>query len=94
MTSKDNNIFKGFKVSQFKKTPPPKNDSETTKKELEYIGNINLDKRFYFCFSKFHKFLNLCRTIEALHKERQILYYFTGASCTNLTRLPPTHKTL
>jgi hypothetical protein len=47
MNSKDNNIFKGFKVSQFKKTPPPKNDSETTKKELEYIGNINLDKRFF-----------------------------------------------
>ncbi len=41
------NIFKDFKVSDFKKTPPPKNDSETTKKELEYIGNIKLDKRFF-----------------------------------------------
>ena len=46
MDSKDN-IFKDFKVSHFKKTPPPKNDSETTKKELEYIGNIELDKRFF-----------------------------------------------
>jgi len=44
---KENNTFKDFKVSDFKKTPPPKNDSETTKKELEYIGNIKLDKRFF-----------------------------------------------
>jgi hypothetical protein len=44
---KENNTFKDFKVSDFKKTPPPKNDSETTKKELEYIGNIELDKRFF-----------------------------------------------
>ena len=33
-------------------------------------------KTFLFCFSKFHKFLNLCRTIAALNKERQILYHF------------------
>jgi len=44
---KENNTFKDFKVSDFKKTRPPKNDSETTKKELEYIGNIELDKRFF-----------------------------------------------
>ena len=44
-------------------------------------------------FSKFDKFLNCCRTIAALKKERQILYHFTGVSCTNLIRLPPIHKT-
>ena len=44
---KENNIFKDFRVSSFKETPPPKNDSETTKKELEFIGNIKLDKIFF-----------------------------------------------
>jgi hypothetical protein len=45
--SKDNdNIFNGFKLSDFKKLPPPEDDSEETKKELEYLDSIDIDKRF------------------------------------------------
>ena len=45
--SKDNyNIFNGFKLSDFKKLPPPGNDSDETKKELEYLDSIDMDKRF------------------------------------------------
>ena len=44
---KDNiNLFDDFDLTEFKKTPPPKDDSEKTKKELEYLKSINLKKRF------------------------------------------------
>jgi len=44
---KDNgNLFADFDITKFKKSPPPKNDSEKTKKELEYLKSINLKKRF------------------------------------------------
>jgi len=44
---KDNdNLFNDFDITKFKKNPPPKNDSEKTKKELEYLKSINLKKRF------------------------------------------------
>jgi len=42
----EENIFSDFKLSDFKKLPPPENDSEETKKELEYLDNIDMDKRF------------------------------------------------
>ena len=42
----DENMFKKFKLSPFKKLPPPEDDSEETKKELEYLDNIDMDKRF------------------------------------------------
>ena len=41
------NIFKDFNTSPFKKELPPKNDSEKTKKELEYLSTIDLDKKFF-----------------------------------------------
>jgi hypothetical protein len=45
--SKDNNnIFNGFKLSEFKKLPPPDNDSDETKKELGYLDSIDMDKKF------------------------------------------------
>ena len=47
MTPKDTNIFNDFNVSPFKKELPPKNDSETTKKELKYLSTIDLDKKFF-----------------------------------------------
>ena len=50
MSNKDinkNNLYKDFDVNPFKKTPPPKNDSDTTKKELDYLGKIKLNKRFF-----------------------------------------------
>lgn len=42
----DDNLFNGFKLSEFKKLPPPEDDSEETKKELEYLDSIDIDKRF------------------------------------------------
>ena len=42
----NNNLFDDFDLTQFKKNPPPKDDSEKTKKELEYLKSINLKKRF------------------------------------------------
>jgi hypothetical protein len=42
----EDNIFNGFKLSEFKKQPPPDNDSDETKKELEYLDSIDMDKRF------------------------------------------------
>ena len=47
MTPKDTNIFNDFNVSPFKKELPPKNDSETTKKELKYLSTIDLDEKFF-----------------------------------------------
>ena len=41
------NIFKDFNTSHFKKELPPKNDSEKTKEELEYLSTIDLDKKFF-----------------------------------------------
>jgi hypothetical protein len=40
------NIFNSFKLSEFKKQPPPDNDSNETKKELDYLSSIDMDKRF------------------------------------------------
>ena len=42
----NNNLFKDFSLSSFKKLPPPEDDSEETKKELEYLKSIDIDKRF------------------------------------------------
>lgn len=47
MASKDTNLYKDFNLSSFKKELPPKNDSETTKKELKYLSTIDLDKKFF-----------------------------------------------
>ena len=42
----NNNLFKDFSLSSFKKIQPPEDDSEETKKELEYLKSIDVDKRF------------------------------------------------
>lgn len=42
----EDNIFNEFKLSDFKKLPPPEDDSDETKKELEYLDSIDIDKRF------------------------------------------------
>jgi hypothetical protein len=39
-------LFDDFNISDFKKMDPPSNDSEETKKELEYLKSIDIDKRF------------------------------------------------
>lgn len=40
------NLFYDFNLDSFKNEPPPKDNSKKTKEELEYISNIELDKRF------------------------------------------------
>lgn len=42
----EDNIFNDFKFSEFKKSPPPEDDSEETKKEIEHLKSIDMDKRF------------------------------------------------
>ena len=42
----EDNLFKDFSLSSFKKIQPPENDSEETKKELDYLKSIDVDKRF------------------------------------------------
>ena len=42
----NDNLFKDFSISPFKKLPPPEDDSEETKKELEFLKSIDMDKRF------------------------------------------------
>ena len=39
-------LFDDFNISDFKKMDPPSNNSEETKKELEYLKSIDIDKRF------------------------------------------------
>ena len=39
-------LFDDFNISPFKKLPPPEDDSEETKKELEFLKSIDMDKRF------------------------------------------------
>ena len=41
-----NNLFYGFDYSDFKDVPPPSDNSDQTKKEIEYLRSINLDKLF------------------------------------------------
>jgi hypothetical protein len=40
------NLFKDFDFSEFKNIPPPPDNSEKTKKEIEYLKSIDLKKRF------------------------------------------------
>lgn len=44
--SSKNKLFKDFDISLFKNTPPPTDDSEKTKNEIEFLKNIDLKKRF------------------------------------------------
>lgn len=41
-----NSLFYGFDYSDFKDDPPPSDNSDQTKKEIEYLRSINLDKLF------------------------------------------------
>jgi len=41
-----NNLFKNFNISEFKNTPPPSDNSEETKNEIEFLKKIDLKKRF------------------------------------------------
>jgi hypothetical protein len=43
---KTKNLFRGFDISVFKNTPPPSDNSDETKKEIKYLKNIDLKKRF------------------------------------------------
>lgn len=40
------NLFKDLDLGGFKKEAPPADDSDETKKEMEYLSSIDLDKRF------------------------------------------------
>jgi len=40
------NIFKNFDLSNFKNQPPPSDNSDETKKEIEFLKGIDLKKRF------------------------------------------------
>jgi hypothetical protein len=44
--NESNNLFDGFDYSEFKKTPPPSDDSEETKKEIQFLKSIDLKKKF------------------------------------------------
>ena len=44
--SSEYNLFKDFDFSEFKNYPPPNDNSEKTKKEIEYLKKIDLKKRF------------------------------------------------
>jgi hypothetical protein len=44
--NESNNLFDGFEYSEFKKTPPPSDDSEETKKEIQFLKSIDLKKKF------------------------------------------------
>ena len=41
-----NNLFYEFDYSEFKDVPPPSDNSKQTKKELDYLRSIDLDKLF------------------------------------------------
>lgn len=44
--NKKSNLFKNFNLSEFKKSPPPSDDSKETKNEIEFLKKIDLNKRF------------------------------------------------
>ena len=41
-----NNLFSNFDTFEFKNQPPPNDNSEETKKEIDFINKIELNKRF------------------------------------------------
>ena len=41
-----NNIFDKFDIEEFKNFPPPSDNSSETKKEIEFLKNINLKQKF------------------------------------------------
>jgi len=46
LSESSNNLFKNFDDSKFKTTPPPSDNGDETKKEIEYLKTIDLKKRF------------------------------------------------
>jgi hypothetical protein len=44
--SESNNLFDGFDYVEFKIIPPPSDDSEETKKEIQFLKSIDLKKKF------------------------------------------------
>ena len=69
------------------------NSSEWYINILYWKVNFNWDLRLVFCFSKFHKFLKLWRTIAVLYKYRKMFYCFRGVSYTNQTISAAIYKT-
>jgi len=43
---KDWGELNGFPIENFKNTPPPENESQTTEEEIEHLDNISVDKKF------------------------------------------------
>ena len=43
---KDWGDLTGFPIEQFKNSPPPKNESDTTENEIEHLENIPVDEKF------------------------------------------------
>jgi len=46
LSESSNNLFKNFDYSKFKTTPPSSDNSDETKKEIEFLKKIDLKKRF------------------------------------------------
>ncbi len=42
----EDNMFKDFDVDSFKDQTPPEDDSKETKKEIEHLSTLDLDKKF------------------------------------------------
>jgi hypothetical protein len=42
----EDNMFKDFDVDSFKDQTPPEDDSKETKKEVDYLSTLDLDKKF------------------------------------------------
>jgi hypothetical protein len=77
-----NNLFSNFDTFEFKNTPPPNDNSEETKKEIDFINKIELNKRFVQkkdnIIKNFDEFLKSNgideeKLIERVHQDNRII---------------------
>jgi hypothetical protein len=77
-----NNLFSNFDTFEFKNQPPPNDNSEETKKEIDFINKIELNKRFVQkkdnIIKNFDEFLKLNgideeKLIEKVHQDTRII---------------------
>ena len=73
--------FKGFNLTEFKNTPPPKNDSKVTENEIKEVQKIKVNKKFVNTTDDIHEhFQDFLKTKDVEYPKKEIKKSMKGLS--------------
>tara|TARA_R110001599_G_scaffold104818_4_gene265747 strand:- start:286 stop:1269 length:984 start_codon:yes stop_codon:yes gene_type:complete len=71
--------FKGFNLDEFKNTPPPKNDSKATEKEIKEIQKIKISNKFVDTTDDIHEhFEEFLKTKDLEYPKKEVINSMEG----------------